>query len=159
MLIVTGNNVLILRNVSDNCVGYLYVYASCASGDSSIKASTKLHAVYAKFPIRLLKIMASTDDFNIFKALWQNVNDVCAPPPPPGQPAKACFLMELPGFTINPDSFDSSKFDPKTMVSPDMLVATLCDRVPALACYFYDTGNHISFFLESTYKDVHSQAS
>ena len=90
--------------------------------------------------------MVSTEDFDIFKSLWQNVNDVCAPPPPPGQPAKACFLMEMPGFSVDSDAFDPSKFDPKTMVSPDMSVATLCDRVPAIARYFYDTGNHISFF-------------
>lgn len=87
-------------------------------------------------------------DYDIFKSLWDNINDICAPGPPPGAPAKACFLMEMPGFSIDPDAFDPSKFDPAKMVSPSMATATLCDRVPAIARYFYDTGNHISFLWE-----------
>ena len=31
-------------------------------------------------------------------------------------------------------------------MSPDCATLSLCDCVPALAPYFYDTGNHISFF-------------
>ena len=85
-------------------------------------------------------------DFNIYKSLWSNINDVCAPPPPPGQPAKSCFLMEMPGFSIDPDAFDPDKFNPGIRMSPDCATALLCDRIPALAQYFYDTGNHISFY-------------
>ena len=87
----------------------------------------------------------SSDDLDIFKSLWENINDVCSPPPPPGVPAKSCFLMELPGFTVDPDAFDPSKFTP-TKPHPDLTTANLCDRVPVIARYFYDTGNHISFF-------------
>ena len=83
-------------------------------------------------------------DFDIYESLWTNINNVCAPPPPPGWPAKACFLMEMPGFTIDPKAFDPKSFDPSTMVSPECATATLCDRVPALASYFYDTGERIS---------------
>ena len=74
------------------------------------------------------------------------VNNVCVPPPPPGQSAKAFFLMEMPGFSIDPNAFDPSKFKPGIMMSPDCATSSLCDRVPALAPCFYDTGNHISFF-------------
>lgn len=99
--------------------------------------------------------MAKFDsDFDIYKSLWSNINDVCAPPPPPGRPAKACFLMEMPGFSVDPDAFDPTKFEPGTMTSPECATAMLCDRVPALAQYFYDTGDHISFYwqvLLSTY--------
>ena len=60
----------------------------------------------------------------------------------------ACFLMELPGFSVDPNAFDPNKFAGKesTMPSPDYATALLCDRVPAIAQYFYDTGNHISFY-------------
>ena len=84
-------------------------------------------------------------DFDIYESLWSNINDVCAPPPPPGHPAKACFLMEMPGFSVDADAFDPTKFEPGTMTSPECATAMLCDRVPALAQYFYDTGDHISF--------------
>ena len=86
-------------------------------------------------------------DFNLYQSLWSNINDVCAPAPPPGAPAKAAFLMEMPGFSVDPDAYDPSKFDP-TKVSPDRATALLCDRVPALAQYFYDTGSHISAYWE-----------
>ena len=89
--------------------------------------------------------MASDSDFDIFKSLWEIVYDLTVPKPGPGEPAKACLLMELPGFSIDPNAFDPSKFNPRTMVSPGMAIATLCDRIPAIALYFYDTGNHISF--------------
>lgn len=103
--------------------------------------------VYCRKSRSLNCIMASYDsDFNIYKSLWSNINDVCAPPPPPGQLAKACFLMEMPGFSLDPDAFDPTKFDPGTMTSPGCATAMLCDRVPALAQYFYDTGDHISFY-------------
>lgn len=92
--------------------------------------------------------MGDNQDFDIFETLWTSINDICAPPPPPGKPAKACFLMELPGFTVDPKNFDPETFDPSTMLSPGCSVATLCDRIPALASYFYDTGERIS----STYK-------
>ena len=87
----------------------------------------------------------SSDELDVFKSLWENINDVCSPPPPPNMPAKSCFLMETPGFTVDPDAFDPSKFTP-TKRHPDLTTANLCDRVPAIAPYFYDTGNHISFF-------------
>ena len=95
---------------------------------------------------------SSREDFNVLKTLWCQVNDVCVPPPPPGQPAKAFFLMESPGFSVDPDAYDPAKFNPGTMMSPDCATATLCDRVPALAPYFYDTGNHISFFWDMLLK-------
>ncbi|CAI8030472.1 hypothetical protein GBAR_LOCUS17281, partial [Geodia barretti] len=88
----------------------------------------------------------SSNDFDVLKTLWTQVNNVCVPPPPPGQSAKAFFLMEMPGFSVDPNAFDPSKFKPGIMMSPDCATASLCDRVPALAPYFYDTGNHISFF-------------
>ena len=90
--------------------------------------------------------MSSSTDFAIYKALWSIINDVCAPPPLPGAPAKACFLMENPGFSVDPNAFDPSKFNPGTGMSPDCAEATLCDRVPAVAQDFCDTGSHISFF-------------
>lgn len=88
--------------------------------------------------------MADNQDFDIYKSLWMNINNVCAPPPPPGAPAKACFLMEMPGFTVDPNAFNPKSFNPSTMVSPECATATLCDRVPAFASYFYDTGERIS---------------
>ena len=93
-------------------------------------------------------------DLDIFKSLWENINDVCSPLPPPGAPAKSCFLMEMPGFTVDPDAFDPSKFDP-TKPSPDLETSNLCDRVPALARYFYDTGNHISFLWKQLLETFH----
>ena len=90
--------------------------------------------------------MANGDDLGIFKSLWEYINDITAPKAGPGQPEKACFLMELPGFSIDPNAIDPSKFDPSTMNSPEFILSTLCDRIPAIARYFYDTGNHISFF-------------
>lgn len=85
-------------------------------------------------------------DFNIFKALWININNAVVPPTPPGQPVKACLLLEQPGFSVNPDSLNPDKFDPSKEMHPDRAKAMLADRVPALAPYFYDTGSHISFF-------------
>ena len=86
----------------------------------------------------------SSGDLDILKSLWENINDICVPPSPPGTPANACFLMEMPGFAIDPDAFDVSKFTVDQM-SPDLAKATLCDRVPFVARSFYDTGNRISF--------------
>ena len=54
--------------------------------------------------------------------------------------------MEMPGFSVDPDAFDPLKFDPGTMMSPECATSSLCDRIPLFAPYFYDTGNHISFF-------------
>lgn len=88
--------------------------------------------------------MADNQDFDLYKSLWTNINNVCAPPPPPGAPAKACFLMEMPGFTVDPNAFNPKSFNPSTMVSPECATAILCDRVPAFASYFYDTGERIS---------------
>lgn len=90
----------------------------------------------------------TAEDLNIFQSLWENINDLCAPPPPPGEPAKACFLMELPGFSIDPDAFDVTKFSESTL-SPDHSTAVLCDRIPALARYFYDSGYRISKYWET----------
>ena len=87
------------------------------------------------------------DDFDLYKSLWSNINDVCAPAPLPDAPAKGCFLMEMPGFSVDPDAFDPSKFDPNK-TSPDLATAILCDRVSAIAQYFYDTGSHISAYWE-----------
>ena len=86
----------------------------------------------------------SSEDLDILKSLWENINDICVPPSPPGTPTKACFLMEMPGFAINPDAFDLSKFTVDQR-SPDLAKANLCDRVPYIARCFYDTGNRISF--------------
>ena len=87
-------------------------------------------------------------DFDVLKTLWVKINEVCVPTPPSGQTPKSFFLMEMPGFSVDPDSFDPAKFDSGTMMSPECATASLCDRVPAFAPYFYDTGNHISFFWE-----------
>ena len=88
----------------------------------------------------------SSGDFDVFKSLWSNINDAVAPSPPQGVPAKACLLLESPGFSINPDAYDFAKFNPGTMDSPDYVVSKLVDRVPSLAAQFYDTGSHISFY-------------
>ena len=86
----------------------------------------------------------SSGDLDILKSLWENINDICVPPSPPGTPANACFLMEMPGFAIDPVALDVSKFAADQR-SPDLAKATLCDRVPFVARSFYDTGNRISF--------------
>ena len=89
-----------------------------------------------------------SEDFDVFQSLWSNINDTCAPAPPPGSDAVSCFLMEMPGFSINPKAFDPQSFNEleSQEMSPDCAVARLCDRVPAVANYFYDTGNKISFY-------------
>ena len=87
-----------------------------------------------------------TQDTSFLKTIWSRISAVCVPPSPPDEPAKMCFLMEMPGFSIDPDAFDKLKFDPHTMMSPECATASLCDRVPTLAPYFYDTGDHISFY-------------
>ena len=84
-------------------------------------------------------------DLDIFKSLWKSINDIFVLPPPFGSPAATTFLMETPGLTINPDSYDLKKFtDPATMTSPNRATAILCDRVPALAHNFYDSGRRVS---------------
>ena len=85
-------------------------------------------------------------DFNALETLWSQVNDICVPPQPPGQPAKAFLLLESPGFSVDPNAYDPTKFKEGIMMSPECAASSLCDRVPALAPFFYDTGNHISFF-------------
>lgn len=90
----------------------------------------------------------SHEDLDILRSLWENINDICVPPSPPGMPAKACFLMEMPGFAIDPDAFDRSKFT-EGHKSPDLAKAGLCDRVPFISRCFYDTGNRISFLWKS----------
>ena len=86
-------------------------------------------------------------DFNIFKSLWSRINDAVIRPPIPGDPARDFLLMEMPGYSINPDVFDEDKFyeNPNAM-SPAYATALLVDKVPAFAPYFYDTGSHISFY-------------
>ena len=86
-----------------------------------------------------------TGGVNAFKSLWRCIYDTVVPLPPPCAPAKSCLLLETPGFTINPDSYNPDKFDPSTMRSPDYAIFQMADRVPALAPYFYDTSSHISF--------------
>ena len=90
--------------------------------------------------------MSKTKDFDVFKSLWTNINAATVPKPLPGQPEKACFLMEMPGFSVDHNSFDITMYDPYKQMHPDRAVALLADRVPALAPYFYDTGSHISFY-------------
>ena len=51
--------------------------------------------------------------------------------------------MEMPGFSVDPDAFNPKKLNSGTMMSPNCATALLCDRIPALAQYFYNTGNHI----------------
>lgn len=87
-----------------------------------------------------------TQDFDILKSLWSSISEVCVSPPSSNEPAKECFLMETPGFSVDPGAFDPLEFDPRTMMSPECATASLCDRVPALAPYFYDTGDHISSY-------------
>ena len=92
-------------------------------------------------------------DFNLYKALWENINDIVVPDPPPNQEAKACLLLESPGFSIASDYYDEDSYNKKfssdktdrSRPSPDYLTAQLCDKVPALSDYYYDTGDHISF--------------
>ena len=92
-------------------------------------------------------------DFNLYKALWENINDLVVPDPPPNQEAKACLLLESPGFSIASDYYDEDSYNKKfssdktdrSRPSPDYLTAQLCDKVPALSDYYYDTGDHISF--------------
>ena len=87
-------------------------------------------------------------DFDMFKSLWTNINNATVPKPLPGQPPKAIMLMEMPGFAIDPESYDTTagkSFD-SNRKHPDRAVAMLADRVPALAPYFYDTGSTISFY-------------
>ena len=90
---------------------------------------------------------AISRDFNIYTSLWSSLNDAVVRPPIPGEPARSCLLLEVPGFSINPDNFDLEKFrkNPAVM-SPAYATATLVDRVPAFSHYFYDTGSHISFY-------------
>ena len=87
-----------------------------------------------------------SEDFDVLKTLWVKINETCVPTPPPGRTPKAFFLMEMPGFAVDPNDFDPTKFNPGKMMSPECATASLSDRVPAFAPYFYDTGNHISFF-------------
>ena len=66
------------------------------------------------------------------------------------QEAKACLLLESPGFSITSDYYDEDSYQKKytsdhSRPSPDYLTAQLCDKVPALSDYYYDTGDHISF--------------
>ena len=91
-------------------------------------------------------LSGSAKDFDIFRSLWTNINDATVPQTPPGQKPKACLLLEMPGFSVDPNSFDVNNFNPATQTHPDRAVALLADRVPVLAPYFYDTGSHISFF-------------
>lgn len=88
----------------------------------------------------------ATRDSDVLRSLWANVSTVCVSPPTPGELNKECFLMEMPGFSVDPDAFDPLKFNPATMMSPECAIASLCDRVPALARFFYDTGDHISSY-------------
>ena len=91
---------------------------------------------------------SAVSDFNFFKSLWSRINDAVVRPPFPGDEAtKECLLIEMPGFSINPDNFDVENFrnNPSGM-SPACATAKLVDRVPALAHYFYDTGCHVSFY-------------
>ena len=93
------------------------------------------------------------DDFDVFQSLWTNIQAATVPETLPGHPPKAVFMMEMPGFSIDPNSFylpdasDDKGWDYSKMeMHPDRAVAQLADRVPALAPYFYDTGSHISFY-------------
>jgi len=80
----------------------------------------------------------------MFRSLWTNINNATVPKPLPGKAIKALFLMEMPGFAVDPEAY--SKFEPDEAMHPDRMVAMLVDRVPALAPYFYDSGSTISFY-------------
>ena len=91
-----------------------------------------------------------SSDFGIYKALWEKIDDLVVPDPPPNQEPKACLLLERTGFSINPEFYDYDTFNEsfksgEPRPSPDYLTAQLCDKVPALSQYFYDTGSRISF--------------
>lgn len=92
-------------------------------------------------------VNAISRDFNIYKSLWSSINDAVVSPPIPGEQAKSCLLLQVPGFSINPVDFDVEKFrkDP-TGMDPAYATATLVDKVPAFSHYFHDTGSHISFY-------------
>ena len=91
-----------------------------------------------------------SDDFDLYKALWESINNIVAPDPPPSQEPKGCLLLESPGFSINPEYYDYEAFnktfnEDEPRPSPNYLTAQLCDKVPALSQYFFDTGTRISF--------------
>ena len=90
--------------------------------------------------------MSIIKDFNLITSLWDNISQATVPQPLPKQRPKTCLVMEMPGFSVNPDTYNPEKFDAKKMIHPDRALAILADRVPALSPYFYDTGSHISFF-------------
>ena len=52
-----------------------------------------------------------------------------------------CVLMEMPGFSVDPSSFDIIE-----SIYRVYAVVLLTHRVLALTPYFYDTGSHISFY-------------
>ena len=90
--------------------------------------------------------MATDQHLDIIKSLWKSINDIFVLPPPPGSRATTTFLMETPGLTIDPDSYDLEKFnDSESTTSPSYATARLCDRVPGLVHHhFFDTGRCVS---------------
>ena len=99
------------------------------------------------------------DDFDLVKELWIKINKVTVPQLSPDSPLKACFLMETPGFSIDPSTYDTCEWNDKsketTESHPDRIVAELADKVPALSPFYYDTGSRISSYwnqLVTTFK-------
>ena len=89
-------------------------------------------------------------NFEIFNNLWQTIQDcVASAPGAPFQRHKTWLLLEHPGFAIdadcyNPELYRRSFAKLSSRPSPEYLIAQLCDRVPALAHNFFDTGDRIS---------------
>lgn len=101
-------------------------------------------------------------DVDLSGTLWISINNVVVPTTPKDKTPTAVFLMESPGFAVNPEDFDPDKFQSndfsdrgRDRMHPDRAIAQLADRVPAVSPYFFDSGTHISYYwrqLLETYK-------
>ena len=84
-------------------------------------------------------------DYTVYKCLWTKLNEVVCPP---GRKGGSCLLLEMPGYSVNPDIFDIELFraNSNAEMSPSFATAMLVDRIPALAPCFYDTGFSVSSY-------------
>ena len=101
-------------------------------------------------------------DVDLSGTLWISINNVVVPTTPKDKTPTAVFLMESPGFLVNPDDYNPENFEKtdfsdrgRDRMHPDRAIAQLADRVPAVSPYFFDSGTHISYYwrqLLETYK-------
>lgn len=101
-------------------------------------------------------------DVDLSGTLWISINNVVVPTTPKDKTPTAVFLMESPGFSVNPEDFNPDNFQSndfgdrgRDRMHPDRAIAQLADRVPAVSPYFFDSGTHISYYwrqLLETYK-------